>query len=70
MNRRAFPEEATCVALAIPSRGPFSRPDLGREPWPARTHTANEFSGISISGGKVFVTTFDSNVYGFGVKEQ
>jgi hypothetical protein len=27
------------------------------------------FSGISISGGKVFVTTWDSNVYAFGVKE-
>ncbi|MFN7992521.1 MAG: PQQ-binding-like beta-propeller repeat protein [Bryobacteraceae bacterium] len=32
---------------------------------PSWTH----FSGISISGGKVFVTTFDSNVYAFGVKE-
>ncbi len=27
------------------------------------------FSGIAISGGRVFVTTFDSNVYAFGVKE-
>ena len=25
-------------------------------------------SGISISGGKVFVTTYDSNVYAFGLK--
>ena len=32
---------------------------------PGWTH----FSGISISGGKVFVTTWDSNVYAFGVKE-
>jgi outer membrane protein assembly factor BamB len=32
---------------------------------PGWTH----FSGISISGGKVFVTTFDSNVYAFGLKE-
>ncbi len=32
---------------------------------PGWTH----FSGISISGGKVFVTTYDSNVYAFGVKE-
>jgi outer membrane protein assembly factor BamB len=32
---------------------------------PSWTH----FSGISISGGKVFVTTYDSNVYAFGVKE-
>jgi outer membrane protein assembly factor BamB len=32
---------------------------------PSWTH----FSGISISGGRVFVTTFDSNVYAFGVKE-
>jgi outer membrane protein assembly factor BamB len=32
---------------------------------PSFTH----FSGISISGGRVFVTTFDSNVYAFGVKE-
>jgi outer membrane protein assembly factor BamB len=36
------------------------------ETMPGWTH----FSGISISGGKVFVTTFDSNVYAFGVKEQ
>jgi outer membrane protein assembly factor BamB len=35
------------------------------ETMPGWTH----FSGISISGGKVFVTTFDSNVYAFGVKE-
>ena len=27
------------------------------------------FSGISISGGRVYVTTFDSTVYGFGVKQ-
>ena len=32
---------------------------------PGWTH----FSGISISGGKVFVTTYDSNIYAFGVKE-
>jgi outer membrane protein assembly factor BamB len=32
---------------------------------PGWTH----FSGISISGGKIFVTTWDSNVYAFGVKE-
>lgn len=32
---------------------------------PAFTH----FSGISISGGRVYVTTFDSNVYAFGVKQ-
>jgi len=32
---------------------------------PSWTH----FSGISISGGKVFVTTYDSNVYAFGVKQ-
>jgi outer membrane protein assembly factor BamB len=32
---------------------------------PSFTH----FSGISISGGRVFVTTFDSNIYAFGVKE-
>ncbi len=35
------------------------------EAMPGWTH----FSGISISGGKVFVTTWDSNVYAFGVKE-
>lgn len=35
------------------------------ETMPGWTH----FSGISISGGKVFITTFDSNVYAFGVKE-
>jgi len=35
------------------------------ETMPGWTH----FSGISISGGKVFVTTYDSNVYAFGVKE-
>jgi outer membrane protein assembly factor BamB len=35
------------------------------ETMPGWTH----FSGISISGGKVFVTTWDSNVYAFGVKE-
>lgn len=32
---------------------------------PGWTH----FSGISVSGGKVFVTTYDSNVYAFGIKE-
>jgi len=32
---------------------------------PSWTH----FSGLSISGGRVFVTTYDSNVYAFGVKE-
>jgi outer membrane protein assembly factor BamB len=32
---------------------------------PGWTH----FSGISISGGKIFVTTYDSNVYAFGLKE-
>jgi outer membrane protein assembly factor BamB len=32
---------------------------------PGWTH----FSGISISGGRIFVTTWDSNVYAFGVKE-
>ena len=36
------------------------------ETMPGWTH----FSGISISGGKVFVTTYDSNVYAFGLKEQ
>jgi outer membrane protein assembly factor BamB len=36
------------------------------ETMPSWTH----FSGISISGGKVFVTTYDSNVYAFGLKEQ
>lgn len=36
------------------------------ETMPGWTH----FSGISISGGKVFVTTYDSNVYAFGVKQQ
>lgn len=35
------------------------------ERMPSWTH----FSGIAISGGKVFVTTFDSTVYAFGVKE-
>jgi outer membrane protein assembly factor BamB len=35
------------------------------ETMPGWTH----FSGISIAGGKVFVTTYDSNVYAFGVKE-
>jgi outer membrane protein assembly factor BamB len=35
------------------------------ETMPSWTH----FSGISISGGKVFVTTYDSNVYAFGVKQ-
>jgi len=34
------------------------------EAMPGWTH----FSGISISGGKVFVTTYDSTVYAFGVK--
>ena len=32
---------------------------------PSWTH----FSGISISGGKIFVTTYDSNVYAFGLKQ-
>jgi outer membrane protein assembly factor BamB len=32
---------------------------------PSWTH----FSGLSISGGRVFVTTFDGNVYAFGVKQ-
>jgi outer membrane protein assembly factor BamB len=32
---------------------------------PSWTH----FSGISISGGRVYVTTFDSTVYAFGIKE-
>jgi outer membrane protein assembly factor BamB len=32
---------------------------------PSFTH----FSGISISGGRVYVTTFDSNIYAFGVKQ-
>jgi outer membrane protein assembly factor BamB len=32
---------------------------------PSWTH----FSGIAISGGRIFVTTFDSNVYAFGVKQ-
>ena len=36
------------------------------ETMPGWTH----FSGISISGGKVFVTTYDSNVYAFGIKGQ
>jgi len=27
------------------------------------------FSGIAISGGRVYVSTFDSNVYAFGLKE-
>src|SRR5580658_4752755 len=36
------------------------------ETMPSWTH----LSGISISGGKVFVTTYDSNVYAFGVKDQ
>jgi outer membrane protein assembly factor BamB len=31
---------------------------------PSWTH----FSGISVSGGRVYVTTFDSNVYAFGIK--
>jgi outer membrane protein assembly factor BamB len=31
---------------------------------PSWTH----FSGISIASGRVYVTTFDSNVYAFGVK--
>lgn len=35
------------------------------ETMPSWTH----FSGISISGGKVYVTTFDSNVYAFGLKQ-
>ncbi len=36
------------------------------ETMPSWTH----FSGISISGGKIFVTTYDSNVYAFGLKDQ
>lgn len=32
---------------------------------PSWTH----FSGLSISGGRIYVTTFDSNVYAFGLKE-
>jgi len=32
---------------------------------PSFTH----FSGISISGGHVYVTTFDSNIYAFGVQQ-
>jgi outer membrane protein assembly factor BamB len=32
---------------------------------PSFTH----FSGISITSGHVYVTTFDSNVYAFGVKQ-
>jgi hypothetical protein len=32
---------------------------------PSWTH----FSGISIASGRVYVTTFDSNVYAFGVKQ-
>jgi outer membrane protein assembly factor BamB len=35
------------------------------ETMPSFTH----FSGISIAGGKVFVTTYDSNVYAFGLKQ-
>jgi outer membrane protein assembly factor BamB len=35
------------------------------ETMPSWTH----LSGISISGGKVFVTTYDSNVYAFGLKQ-
>jgi outer membrane protein assembly factor BamB len=35
------------------------------EAMPSFTH----FSGISISGGHVYVTTFDSNIYAFGVKQ-
>ncbi|MFN7994083.1 MAG: PQQ-binding-like beta-propeller repeat protein [Bryobacteraceae bacterium] len=34
------------------------------ETMPSWTH----FSGISVSGGRVYVTTFDSTVYAFGVK--
>ncbi len=33
---------------------------------PSWTH----FSGISIASGRVYVTTFDSNVYAFGLKQQ
>ena len=36
------------------------------ETMPGWTH----FSGISIAGGKVFVTTYDSNVYAFGIQQQ
>jgi outer membrane protein assembly factor BamB len=32
---------------------------------PSFTH----FSGIAISGGRIYVTTFDSNIYAFGLKE-
>jgi len=32
---------------------------------PSFTH----FSGISIASGRVYVTTFDSNVYAFGLKQ-
>ena len=32
---------------------------------PSWTH----FSGLAISGGRVFVTTYDSNIYAFGLKE-
>jgi outer membrane protein assembly factor BamB len=32
---------------------------------PSFTH----FSGIAISGGRIYVSTFDSNVYAFGIKE-
>jgi len=33
---------------------------------PSWTH----FSGISIASGRVYVTTFDANVYAFGLKQQ
>jgi hypothetical protein len=32
---------------------------------PSFTH----FSGIAISGGRIYVSTFDSSVYAFGLKE-
>jgi outer membrane protein assembly factor BamB len=32
---------------------------------PSFTH----FSGISIASGRVYVTTFDSNIYAFGLKQ-
>jgi hypothetical protein len=32
---------------------------------PGWTH----FSGIAMSGGRIYVTTYDSTVYAFGLKE-
>jgi outer membrane protein assembly factor BamB len=32
---------------------------------PGWTH----FSGIAISGGRIYVTTYDSTVYAFGLKQ-